>query len=62
MADNEIAADSGDSVDDSTQPVAADIAETAPTPGSRVLYLEDDDVAHLGAGQLHIHPVRRTDS
>lgn len=27
----------------------------------RVLYLEDDDVAHMGAGELHIHRLKRED-
>ena len=25
----------------------------------RVLYLEDDDIAHIAAGELHIHRLRR---
>lgn len=28
----------------------------------RVLYLEDDDIAHIGNGQLHIHRLRRNDA
>ncbi len=28
----------------------------------RVLYLEDDDVAHISEGDLHIHRLRRDDS
>ena len=27
----------------------------------RVLYLEDDDIAHIGNGELHIHRLRRND-
>ncbi|TCD71914.1 glutamine--fructose-6-phosphate transaminase (isomerizing) [Steccherinum ochraceum] len=27
----------------------------------RVLYLEDDDIAHIAEGELHIHRLRRTD-
>jgi glucosamine--fructose-6-phosphate aminotransferase (isomerizing) len=27
----------------------------------RVLYLEDDDIAHIGEGELHIHRLRRDD-
>ncbi len=27
----------------------------------RVLYLEDDDIAHIAAGELHIHRLRRKD-
>lgn len=27
----------------------------------RVLYLEDDDIAHMGGGELHIHRLRRED-
>lgn len=27
----------------------------------RVLYLEDDDIAHISDGELHIHRLRRTD-
>lgn len=28
----------------------------------RVLYLEDDDIAHIAAGELHIHRLRRTEA
>src|SRR4051812_9101208 len=27
----------------------------------RVLYLEDDDIAHMSGGELHIHRLRRED-
>jgi glutamine---fructose-6-phosphate transaminase (isomerizing) len=27
----------------------------------RVLYLEDDDIAHTGEGELHIHRLRRSE-
>ena len=28
----------------------------------RMLYLEDDDIAHIADGELHIHRLRRNDS
>ncbi|KAI8083109.1 glutamine-fructose-6-phosphate transaminase [Halteromyces radiatus] len=50
------------SEDGSPQPIEYFLASDASAiveHTKRVLYLEDDDIAHIGAGELHIHRLRR---
>ncbi|KAG1802260.1 uncharacterized protein HD556DRAFT_809597 [Suillus plorans] len=53
------------SEDGMPQPIEFFIASDASTiveHTKRVLYLEDDDIAHIAEGQLHIHRLRRDES